>query len=99
MTKAEKKKAVEEWMDAIIEAYNALGKEFNPEGKWEYYACPRSISVHISDKAIHIDGVETLAKWGGFSTAAEEHEVEGKLFDEVYIKYKGYRFFEWREKA
>lgn len=87
---------VREWLDGRIEAYESLGKEFNPEGDMDYYRCPRCIMVHPSDKSIHISNIEMLASYAGLPVRLTETVVEGKFCEVRTMKYRGYEFFEWR---
>lgn len=99
MTLQEMKELMEAWLDERIEAYNALGKEFNPEGRvWDhYYECPRCIEVHPSDKQIHVSDIDTIAIWLGTRVDSENMECsDGVKYEKHYIVYRGYKLFEVR---
>lgn len=91
-----RRKEVEDWLDKIIEAYNALGKEFSPNGE-EYYQCPRCICVHPSDKEIQLGNIGKLTEYASIPVTWSAKKVNGKKFFIESFIYKGYKFFEWQE--
>ena len=85
---------VQEWLDERIVAYRLLGKSFNPTGDLEYWECPRCIEVHPSDRRIHIDKIELLAKYTELPLTTVEISMNGDTWKETSMMYNGYQFFE-----
>ena len=91
-----RRKLVEEWLDKIIEAYNDLGKEFNPDDE-PYYECPRCINVHPSDKEMQITNAEKLARYASIPLTYGTTFWKDEKFNVISFMYKGYGFYEWQE--
>ena len=98
----EEQQTIEEWLDEKIAAYELLGKEFNPTGKQKYWECPRVISIHTPDKAIHVNGLDEIISLLPQLLESSHKELKvddsGRKWHEFSFVYKEYTFFEVYEE-
>jgi len=97
MTKEEKREAAKEWINSIIQAYNDVAKEFNPDRKRRYIECPRCIETHPSSKEIHCIHIKEIAELLELPRSYMKVVVAAKGYDKTFFKYRGYTFFELEE--